>query len=54
MSDTLTPVRQAGRTQGFLLMFMSCLPILGAVLLAPVLPRMQDHFGDSGAVPKTA
>ena len=49
MSDTLTPVRQAGRTQGFLLMFMSCLPILGAVLLAPVLPRMQDHFGHSGA-----
>ncbi|MFD4326289.1 MFS transporter [Nocardioides sp. NPDC058538] len=49
MSDTLTPVRQAGRTQGFLLMFMSCLPVLGAVLLAPVLPRMQDHFGDSGA-----
>ncbi|WP_406022555.1 MFS transporter [Nocardioides sp. NBC_00850] len=49
MPDTITPVRQAGRTQGFLLMFMSCLPILGAVLLAPVLPRMQDHFGDSGA-----
>ncbi|MFJ2758720.1 MFS transporter [Nocardioides sp. NPDC087217] len=49
MSDTLTPVRQAGRTQGFLLMFMSCLPVLGAVLLAPVLPRMQDHFGHSGA-----
>ncbi|MER7922368.1 MFS transporter [Streptomyces sp. NPDC096057] len=23
----------------------SCLPILGAVLLAPVLPKMQDHFG---------
>nr|WP_246212576.1 MFS transporter [Streptomyces abyssomicinicus] len=23
----------------------SCLPVLGAVLLAPVLPRMQDHFG---------
>jgi MFS family permease len=22
----------------------SCLPVLGAVLLAPVLPRMQDHF----------
>ncbi|MFJ9387829.1 MFS transporter [Nocardioides sp. NPDC101246] len=43
------PVRQAGRPQGILLMFMSCLPILGAVLLAPVLPRMQDHFGDSGA-----
>lgn len=49
MSDTLTSVRRAGRPQGFLLMFMSCLPILGAVLLAPVLPRMQDHFGHSGA-----
>jgi MFS family permease len=24
----------------------SCLPVLGAVLLAPVLPRMQDHFAD--------
>src|SRR3954469_16506558 len=41
--------RQAGRRQGVLLMFMSCLPILGAVLLAPVLPTMQDHFGDEGA-----
>ncbi|MET7451892.1 MFS transporter [Streptomyces sp. NPDC005574] len=28
----------------------SCLPILGAVLIAPVLPRMQDHFaGVSGS-----
>ncbi|MFG2894493.1 MFS transporter [Streptomyces sp. NPDC048248] len=28
----------------------SCLPILGAVLIAPVLPRMQDHFhGVAGA-----
>ncbi|MEV5885709.1 MFS transporter [Streptomyces sp. NPDC052020] len=24
----------------------SCLPILGAVLIAPVLPRLQDHFAD--------
>jgi hypothetical protein len=24
----------------------SCLPVLGAVLLAPVLPRMQAHFSD--------
>lgn len=39
--------RQAGRPQGLLLMLMSCLPILGAVLLAPVLPRMQDHFGNT-------
>ncbi|WUT66013.1 MFS transporter [Streptomyces sp. NBC_00683] len=29
----------------------SCLPILGAVLLAPVMPRMQDHFE---AVPGSA
>lgn len=27
-----------------LLMAGSCLPVLGAVLIAPVLPRMQDHF----------
>lgn len=39
------PTRQAGRPQGVLLMLMSCLPVLGAVLLAPVLPRMQGHFG---------
>ena len=42
-----TATRQAGRPQGLLLMFMSCLPVLGAVLLAPVLPRMQDHFADT-------
>ncbi|MEU1123412.1 MFS transporter [Streptomyces sp. NPDC005899] len=33
----------------------SCLPILGAVLLAPVLPRMQEHFegvpGNAALVP---
>jgi MFS family permease len=40
--------RRAGKPQGFLLVLMSCLPILGAVLLAPVLPAMQDHFGDTG------
>jgi predicted MFS family arabinose efflux permease len=34
----------AGRSQGLLLMFVSCLPILGAVLLAPVLPSMEQHF----------
>jgi MFS family permease len=39
--------RQAGRPQGVLLMFMSCLPVLGAVLLAPILPSMQGHFGDT-------
>ncbi|MDT9696931.1 MFS transporter [Streptomyces sp. P17] len=29
-----------------LLMAGSCLPILGAVLIAPVLPQMRDHFSD--------
>ncbi|MDX3745693.1 MFS transporter [Streptomyces sp. AK08-02] len=29
-----------------LLMAGACLPILGAVLIAPVLPRMRDHFAD--------
>ncbi|MFJ8107891.1 MFS transporter [Streptomyces sp. NPDC096132] len=29
-----------------LLMAGSCLPILGAVLIAPVLPQMRDHFAD--------
>lgn len=37
----------AGRRHGTLLMFISCLPVLGAVLLAPVLPSMQDHFAGS-------
>ncbi|MER6346294.1 MFS transporter [Streptomyces sp. NPDC001595] len=35
-----------GRLPAVLLMAGSCLPVLGAVLLAPVLPRMQDHFED--------
>ncbi|KUM75303.1 MFS transporter [Streptomyces curacoi] len=29
------------------LMAGSCLPILGAVLIAPVLPKMQDHFAST-------
>ena len=41
--------RVPGRPQGVLLMLISCLPILGAVLLAPALPAMQDHFGEDGA-----
>ncbi|MFK4137667.1 MFS transporter [Streptomyces filamentosus] len=35
-----------GRLPAVMLMAGSCLPVLGAVLLAPVLPRMQDHFAD--------
>ena len=44
------PARTPGRTQGVLLMFVSCLPILGAVLLAPVLPSMQDAFAGTPGV----
>ncbi|MFE1272874.1 MFS transporter [Streptomyces sp. NPDC058758] len=36
----------ASRLPAVVLMAGSCLPILGAVLLAPVLPRIQDHFAD--------
>ncbi|WKX06729.1 MFS transporter [Streptomyces sp. NL15-2K] len=34
----------AGRLRAVLLMAGSCLPVLGAVLIAPVLPKMQEHF----------
>ncbi|MGX1267594.1 MFS transporter [Streptomyces phaeoluteigriseus] len=44
-----------GRLPAVLLMTGSCLPVLGAVLLAPVLPRMQDEFegvaGSAALVP---
>ncbi|MFG3289237.1 MFS transporter [Streptomyces sp. NPDC048179] len=33
-----------------LLMAGSCLPILGAVLIAPVLPKMKDHFAGTPGV----
>ncbi|EJM22906.1 arabinose efflux permease family protein [Pseudomonas sp. GM21] len=39
--------RQAGLPQSLLLLLGSCLPVLGAVLLAPVLPRMQEHFSST-------
>ncbi|MFE6338493.1 MFS transporter [Streptomyces sp. NPDC057798] len=44
-----------GRLPVVLLMAGSCLPILGAVLIAPVLPRIEDHFahvaGSAALVP---
>ncbi|WDM59370.1 MFS transporter [Pseudomonas sp. NEEL19] len=42
--------RQAGLPQSLLLLFGSCLPVLGAVLIAPVLPRMQEHFDGTPGV----
>ena len=48
-ADTSTE-RQAGAAQGVLLVAMSCLAVLGAVLLAPVLPAMQDAFAGTPGV----
>lgn len=42
--------RQAGNPQSLVLLLGSCLPILGAVLLAPLLPRIQSHFSDTPGV----
>ncbi|MET7695378.1 MFS transporter [Streptomyces sp. NPDC005483] len=43
---TLPTSGTAHRLRVALLMAGSCLPILGAVLIAPVLPKMQDHFAE--------
>jgi MFS family permease len=42
--------RPAGRPQALVLLLSSCLAVLGAVLLAPVLPRIQDAFADTAGV----
>ncbi len=42
--------RQARLPQSLLLLLGSCLPVLGAVLLAPILTRMQEHFADTPGV----
>lgn len=39
--------RPAGKLQGTLLLIGSCLPILGAVLLAPILPILSKEFVNS-------
>ncbi|GAA3341675.1 MFS transporter [Amorphoplanes nipponensis] len=61
MSETIRPApagepttssagRRAGPAQLALLLAGSCLAVLGAVLIAPVLPQMTDHFaGVAGA-----
>jgi MFS family permease len=55
MSSNVTPVaaephtaapRQAGRAQLAVLLAGSCMSVLGAVLIAPVLPQLTDHFAD--------
>src|SRR5215210_2543060 len=42
--------RLAGLPQALVLLLSSCLAILGAVLLAPVLPAIQDAFADTAGV----
>jgi len=42
--------RPAGRVQALILLLSSCLSVLGAVLLAPVLPRIQDAFAGTAGV----
>src|SRR3954464_9811343 len=42
--------RPAGRGQALVLLLSSCLAILGAVLLAPVLPAIQDAFAGTPGV----
>jgi len=43
---TAAPPRAPGLPQLILLLAGSCLSVLGAVLIAPVLPQMTDHFED--------
>src|SRR5688572_6803697 len=42
--------RPAGRPQALVLLLSSCLAVLGAVLLAPVLPRIRDAFAGTSGV----
>jgi MFS family permease len=42
--------RPAGRAQALVLLLSSCLAVLGAVLLAPVLPRIRDAFAGTPGV----
>jgi MFS family permease len=42
--------RTAGTAQAVVLLLASCLAVLGAVLLAPVLPRIQDAFAGTPGV----
>src|SRR3954467_12950186 len=50
MPDTAATAPRAGLPQLALLLAGSCLPILGSVLLAPVLPRIRDAFAGTPGV----
>jgi MFS family permease len=40
-----TPTRVAGPWQATLLLAGSCMPVMGSVLITPVLPQLSEHFG---------
>ena len=51
MTNTTLPdqpdtLRKAGALQGILLLAGSCMPVLGSVLITPVLPQLSEHFAD--------
>ncbi|MET0417140.1 MAG: MFS transporter [Actinoplanes sp.] len=46
----MTTPPAAGRVQAVILLLSSCLSVLGAVLLAPVLPRIEDAFAGTPGV----
>ncbi|MFG6402447.1 MFS transporter [Microbacterium sp. P04] len=43
---TAETTRTAGALQGILLLAGSCMPVLGSVLITPVLPQLSAHFAD--------
>lgn len=46
VSTTTVRARTATAWQGSLLLAGSCMPVLGAVLITPVLPQVSEHFAD--------
>ncbi len=48
MTTTTTDARgrRAGALQGMLLLAGSCMPVLGSVLITPVLPQLSAHFAE--------
>ena len=41
-----TTTRRAGAWQATLLLAGSCMPVMGSVLITPVLPQLSAHFAD--------
>jgi len=45
-NNASTPLRRAGVWQAVLLLAGSCMPVLGSVLITPVLPQLSAHFAE--------